>query len=52
MTRKKKTKPNKRRSAVARDLYTPKYKQRVVELKTRYSRKKKEKSYNDAGDDA
>lgn len=41
MTRKKKAKPGKRRSAVAKDLYTPKYKQRVVELKTRYRRKKK-----------
>lgn len=41
MTRKKKTKLRKRRSAVARDLYTPKYKQRVVELKTRYKRKNK-----------
>ena len=49
MTRKKKTKPNKRRSAVARDLYTPKYKQRVVELKTRYSRKRKTKDKEEDG---
>ena len=41
MTRKKKTRRGKRRSAVARDLFTPKYKQRIVKLKTRYSRKKK-----------
>ncbi|MCL4679067.1 MAG: hypothetical protein KJ017_10815 [Alphaproteobacteria bacterium] len=41
MTREKKTKTRRKRSAVAKDLYTPKYKQRVVELKTRYRRKKK-----------
>ncbi|MBK6896847.1 MAG: hypothetical protein IPH06_09670 [Alphaproteobacteria bacterium] len=46
MTRKK---PSRRkRSAVAKDLYTPKYKQRVVELKTRYRRKKKK---SDPGDE-
>lgn len=41
MTRRRKTKPGRKRSAVAKDLCTPKYKQRVVELKTRYRRKKK-----------
>ncbi len=41
MTRRKKTKPRKRRNAVAKDLYTPKYRPRVVKLKTLYSRKKK-----------
>ena len=46
MTRKSKpeTRRGKRRSAVARDLLTPKYKQRIVKLKTRYSRKKKWKN--------
>lgn len=47
MTRRKKAKPGKKRSAVAKDLYTPKYKQRVVELKTRYRRKKKDKEENE-----
>ncbi len=39
MTRKKPSK--RRRSAVAKDLYTPKYRPRVVKIKTLYSRKKK-----------
>lgn len=47
MTRKKKANP-KKRSIVAKDLFTPKYKLRVVELKTRYSRKKTKKDEGEA----
>ncbi len=49
MTREKKTKTRRKRSAVAKDLYTPKYKQRVVELKTRYRRKKKAEEPEEEG---
>ncbi len=49
MTRKK-TKARKRRSAVAKDLYTPKYRPRVVKLKTLYSRKKKKPETQEEGE--
>lgn len=46
MTRKKPAR-KRPRSAVAKDLYTPKYRPRVVELKTRYRRRKKKEKQDE-----